>query len=374
LRVLHLTPWYPTERAPHAVPFIKAHFDAVRQHGRHRLIHVEVATDGDPAGFSIRFGPDDGSRVILRGYRGPTRFLEWLTLAMLLLVRTRLGRQDWDVVAIHVAWPLYRFPRAVRALFGAKVVLVEHWSAYSRDFYLDPGSRAHARMRRMFSTDAPVIAVSQGLAADISRFAQRGDLNISIVPNVVSEEFHYEDHAGPLSIFMAANWNDFRKPFLVLSAMPELMALHPELRLVVAGGGAQLPAMRAFVANKPWAARVRFLGFVDREAIAREMRQASIFCHPTIHETFSVVTAEAMCCGVPAVVSNVGAVPELVVHGKTGLLVENDEQAWRAALLGALHPATHWDRHGIAEHAGSRFSAQAVGRQLADVLREVAAR
>jgi glycosyltransferase involved in cell wall biosynthesis len=373
MRVLHLATWYPSASSPYAVPFIKAHYEALGGLVEQRLIHVEVAGETEFC-FEWKFGEDDSSRAVVRGFRGPTRLRELLTLVLLALVRLRLGKKDWDVVLIHVAWPTHRFPFWVRLLFGNKVVLLEHWSAYAENFYLNPKSRAHARMRRMFERDTPLIVVSDSLAKDIKAFAQRDDLNIYVVPNVVGARFSLGRPSDPPIVFLAANWNSFRLPFLVLEAMSDILDQHPQVCLVIAGGGPKLPEMREYVSAKAWGKRVSFLGQVDRNRIAEEMRRATVFAHPAKGETFSVITAEALSCGVPAVVSNVGALPELVVHGENGFLVENDVTSWREALLQALDPKTTWDRKKISDQARSHFSPEVVGRQLLDILEEVAAR
>jgi glycosyltransferase involved in cell wall biosynthesis len=48
---------------------------------------------------------------------------------------------------------------------------------------------------------------------------------------------------------------------------------------------------------------------------------ADIFCLPTLADTSSIASLEAMATGLPVVVSAVGGIPELIVHGETGLLV-----------------------------------------------------
>ena len=49
--------------------------------------------------------------------------------------------------------------------------------------------------------------------------------------------------------------------------------------------------------------------------------RAAIFCCPSVYEPFGIINLEAMACGAPVVASAVGGIPEVVVHGETGLLV-----------------------------------------------------
>ncbi|MFM7269819.1 MAG: glycosyltransferase, partial [Cyanobium sp.] len=67
-------------------------------------------------------------------------------------------------------------------------------------------------------------------------------------------------------------------------------------------------------------------------------RRASIFCLPTIQEGFGIVFLEAMASGLAVVSTTATAIPEVVPHGRAGLLVPpHDPQALAAALLRLLH-------------------------------------
>jgi glycosyltransferase involved in cell wall biosynthesis len=62
-------------------------------------------------------------------------------------------------------------------------------------------------------------------------------------------------------------------------------------------------------------------------------RRSDLFVMPTRHEAFGMVFQEAAASGLPVVATNINAIPEIVLDGTTGLLVEPGD---RASLIGAL--------------------------------------
>jgi glycosyltransferase involved in cell wall biosynthesis len=60
----------------------------------------------------------------------------------------------------------------------------------------------------------------------------------------------------------------------------------------------------------------------------RLLGDAAALLHPiSFDEPFGLSVAEAMCCGTPVIAFNRGAMPELIVPGKTGYLVDDTEEA-----------------------------------------------
>jgi glycosyltransferase involved in cell wall biosynthesis len=67
---------------------------------------------------------------------------------------------------------------------------------------------------------------------------------------------------------------------------------------------------------------VVFSGELSREDLAQRFRLADVFVFPSLwNELFGIPTAEAMASGVPVVTSRIAGLPEVVEHGRTGILV-----------------------------------------------------
>jgi len=92
-------------------------------------------------------------------------------------------------------------------------------------------------------------------------------------------------------------------------------------QLVVAGDGPELPGLQRF-AEAHGLSNVRFAGFVAKEKQDELWAGAACLVVPSVWmEPFGMVVLEAWSRGRPVVAYSIGALPELVTHEKTGLLV-----------------------------------------------------
>jgi glycosyltransferase involved in cell wall biosynthesis len=120
---------------------------------------------------------------------------------------------------------------------------------------------------------------------------------------------------------------------LLLDATERALDRAPGLRVLVAGQGPLRPRIERRAEQLP-AGTVRLLGFVE------EMRALMTACDvlvfptsPELDEGFGLAALEAMAAGRPVVATSVGALPEIVEPGRTGILVAPEDPAALAAAL-----------------------------------------
>lgn len=104
-----------------------------------------------------------------------------------------------------------------------------------------------------------------------------------------------------------------------IQAFAKIADEFPKARLVVVGDGSHRAILEGETRRAGVAKRVDFLGW--REDSAELMAALDIFLMPSLWEGFGLVLLEAMSRAIPVVASAVSAIPEVVVHGETGLLV-----------------------------------------------------
>lgn len=107
----------------------------------------------------------------------------------------------------------------------------------------------------------------------------------------------------------------------LLEAFGRLAREIADVRLVLAGppcdGGAILMRRADELGLRD---RVDFPGEISREEKRRRMQTCAVYCQVSRYEGFGLAIAEAMACGAPVLVSNAGAVPEVV--GDCGFYVD----------------------------------------------------
>jgi glycosyltransferase involved in cell wall biosynthesis len=141
----------------------------------------------------------------------------------------------------------------------------------------------------------------------------------------------------------------------------------PELRLLVIGDGPRREEVERMAA--PLGPAVVVAGYQDD--VAGILTGADVLLHPSHVDAFPTALLEAMAASIPVVATSVGGIPEIVVHGDTGLLVAPPPDPGRiAAALGRLLEDARL-REAMGTRARQRFerefSAETWLRQTRDV-------
>lgn len=113
--------------------------------------------------------------------------------------------------------------------------------------------------------------------------------------------------------------NGLRDLFRAFSLLP---ASADSLTLTVVGDGSEEPALRTAARTLGISDRVTFAGGVPHADVPRYLHGAEVFVRPSLSEGFGNVFLEAMACGIPVIGTHAGAIPEIVVHERNGLLCE----------------------------------------------------
>lgn len=121
---------------------------------------------------------------------------------------------------------------------------------------------------------------------------------------------------------------------LAVEAMVQVRSVHPDAELHIIGDGPGRPALEARISALSAWENVRLLG--ARDDIPALLAEAEVLLLASDYEGAPLSVLEAMAAGVPVVASAVAGIPELVIDGETGVLVEPGSAAAIGEAISAL--------------------------------------
>jgi L-malate glycosyltransferase len=190
--------------------------------------------------------------------------------------------------------------------------------------------------------------------------------HIDAAPGAGLREELWLPHGAPIVGNVAALVPHKGQRHLVEAALLVLPQV-PDVRFVIAGEGELRPALERQIHEHRLEKHVLLAGF--RPDVLSLHKAFDIFVMSSLTEGLGTSLIDAMACGKPVVATKVGGIPEVVVDGETGFLVEpRDHEGMARALTSLLKDETLRHRMGEAgrTRARVRFSAE---RMVQDTLR-----
>jgi glycosyltransferase involved in cell wall biosynthesis len=152
---------------------------------------------------------------------------------------------------------------------------------------------------------------------------------------------------------------------VVIDALP---ALPESVHYLIVGDGPERPVLEMQAATLGVGGRVHFAGHVAHRELPGWLALADLYLQPSIgEEAFGISVVEAMACGLPALVSDQGGLPEIVADDSVGLrLPPGDVAAWRSAVANFAADSQLRQIAGIAarRRAEAAFTWQANAQKL----------
>ena len=336
MRVLFLTPWYPTDADAMAGLFVLKHVEAVRAQGIDvRVIHAQTLRD---------------------------TWRQW----------NALRREGWmpDIVQLNVIQKQGLLALWLKRRYHIPYVIIEHWTGYLPENGTVSPTGLHTRFMQRVCREAEVVMpVSEHLGRAMRTLgftAKRWEK----VNNVV-EDFFFEpsavsiQHSDPKTLLHISCVDEAHKNIKgILRAVKTLSEKRQDLRLVLVGISTDHQDVRAYADSLNFPeGMVRWAGEISPREVSKAFDEADIFVLNSNYENAPVVIAESIVKGVPVVSTNVGGIPEMVDTQSGILIAPNNDEQLVAALSTMLDHYSDYKRQEIQKN-GRQYSYAAVGAQL----------
>ncbi len=167
------------------------------------------------------------------------------------------------------------------------------------------------------------------------------------------------------NILFVGRLDAFKGALRCLKAFHKIVAQYPLHTFTIIGDGEEMQPIKNYIAqNSALQSKVYLKGSMSKAAIAKEMQLADFFIFPSRHESFGLVIAEAMACGLPVIVGNQTA-PKEYVSKDCGLLIPPDDiDALATAVQQLINNLSTYHADAIRQHVVSNFSFTVFGQRL----------
>ena len=345
LKILFLTPWYPSEKDAMLGLFVQKHVEAVRAQGCEvRVIFSQTWLD---------------------------TWRQWRALR----------REGWmpDIVQLNVIQKQGLLALWLKKRYGIPYVIIEHWSGYlpENGQYMRQPAVKRRFAERVAEQASAIMPISNTLAKAMQDCGIR-NRKWQKVYNVV-DDFFFE------GVESRKSKAESRKTLLHVSCFDEkaknvkgllraakmLSEKRQDWQLVLVGTGIDYKDVRAYAESLSFPEGIlRWTGELTPREVAEEMSHADAFVLNSNYENAPVVLSESMASGIPVIATRAGGMPEMIAD-ECGILVPpRNDRALTEAMEHMLDHHSEYDRAAIRQ-AGKKYSYEAVGKQLKEIYEEV---
>lgn len=272
-----------------------------------------------------------------------------------------------DVIHAHAVRPAGHL--ATIASHQIPIVITEHSASLPRFWHTEHGRR---QIERAYLAAKRCLAVSGPCLAEINRLFPVAQDQWQVLHNGVDTSVFRPDgtKSGEADVLYVGSLTLRKNVDLLLHT---LLRLDPRVTASIVGVGPEKRALRRTVAELGLSERVKFLGPASRDRVAELMRGHRLLALPSNAETFGLVCAEALACGIPVVATRCGG-PEDIVPSFGGRLVPvGDVTSFASAVDAVLNGLPAYSPTRLSKHIRDGFSMTKLAQKLHDLYLELTA-
>ncbi|WP_082333629.1 glycosyltransferase family 4 protein [Mangrovimonas sp. TPBH4] len=337
MRILIVSNMYPSEQKAYAGIFVKNQFEELRK-------QFKEADTVDIFYMERKLTSKLGS--LIKYVRAFFKFLPYLF-------------KKFDVVHLHFFFPLIILVWIYKKMHpNTKVLVTFHGS--------DINNRVNYRNRLLYINLAKCIDFSIAVGNDLFLEVE-SKLNLKkgeVLSAGVDSKIFYK-MAGVHKIFDYIFVGSFFEVKGIDILLKTIESLPKEISFCIVGKGLKYEGRIHELINQGYDITLE----IDKsqEELRLLFNQSRFLVQPSREEGFGLVVAEAMFCGIPAIVSEVGGFKEQVLHGKNGFFFESEDSDELSRLLIDLKFISEEDYQNLSDYAQcdvKKLSLQAICEKI----------
>lgn len=234
----------------------------------------------------------------------------------------------YDVLHIHGCSDWGMLPVVYGIVAGKiwrKRIIVTYHGGGAENYFAKHSAFAQRWLRR---ADKVIV-----LSGYLKKIFDEYDIPCVVIPNIVTlrEDIYQPKQSIAPRFISIRHLTSLYRIDLVIRAFVQMLEKYPDATLDILGQGDQREELEALVKElenegvRELGRKVRFVGQVPNEQIYDYLKANDIMLSAPKIDNMPVSLLEAMNAGVLVISSNVGGVPYMIEHGRTGLLFDGLE-------------------------------------------------
>lgn len=367
-KILHITTWYPNETDPQLGIFIQKHIHIGHSFAQNVVIAL-IASDKIKASKLITKNENGITEII--GYYKVKKGKKWSNYKNQNHIITKIFQHFLtlnfkpDFVHCHVSEKSIKI--AQKFFNGFPIMVTEHWSGFlNGKFELLSKSKQKQRIKEINACEN-VVCVSEFLKNALIKYGVTS--NIQVIPNIIENKSIKETFNQNFKFLVVADLEDEIKNISgIIRAYNTLNTKNHNAILTIIGDGIDRENLEELANSN---SKIEFLGRKDNEYVLEMLPTYDCLLVNSFHETFSMITAEALLSGVPVIASKCGGPEQFIQNEVNGFLVEiNKPSELEEAMFNMLNNHETFQPKNISENISKNLSISAIRKQFESLYQE----
>ena len=282
---------------------------------------------------------------------------------------------NFQIIHAHTSYLDGTAGRKLAKKYHVPLVITEHMGPFK---LLTETFLRKRKTQLAINAAQKLIAVSNTLLRDICSEADvKQPENTCVLPNLVNTHLFCvapevsKKCDTKIHMLWVGHFVEVKRVDRLLQALAIAVKKEPRLCLRLLGNGALQDEFVRMVARLSLENHVDFLGWSNQNDLVKHYQASDFLVVSSETETFSVVTIEAMSCGLPILTTNCGGPSEIVNDASIGLVVEQSAQALAQGMLDMISHDDKFDAKRIRQIAEQRYAAHVVASNIINTYQSV---
>lgn len=294
----------------------------------------------------------------------PFLYIKWF------IKGTQLGKAYTDTTIIHAHGAVLNGLLAyfISQKLNIPFVVTEHTGPYSS--ILNSWLKSNIS-KFVFNKAAKVLVVSEHQKNEVLKLGIPTE-KVEVSHNPVNTDiFKLNAITDTKNIAFVSRLDEFKGGLRTLKAFHQLIGKHPDYTLTIVGEGEEFEAIQHYISENHLTNKVILKGTLTKTQIAEVLNKSSFFVFSSRYETFGLVVAEALSCGLPVICTNQTA-PKEFINKQNGILVHPDNVDEIAkAMEEMIKNRSNYNAEIIHNQIEKRFGLDSFGKKLIEIYQKV---